>query len=136
MTKKQRYIHGAQSKNISSNIILDDGTYRSAKGKDIIVIQTKGGNKNFITDVIYVPSFSYNLLSIGQLMQKVFSVHFDDGKCKKCYKKKNIIVANIEMKNKTFSIMLSLNNNCAFKVRDANLSQHLRFGHLNQKCFH
>ncbi|KAG6473883.1 hypothetical protein ZIOFF_067801 [Zingiber officinale] len=124
--------------NISSSIILGDGTYRSAKGKGTIAVQTKEGNKNLITDVLYVPSLSYNLLSIGQLIQKDFSVHFDVGKCKIFDKKRNTVVANVEMKNKTFSITLPLNNDCAFKVEDADLSHlwHLRYGHLNQRGLH
>ncbi|KAG6512625.1 hypothetical protein ZIOFF_030750 [Zingiber officinale] len=77
--------------NISSSIILGVGTYRSVKGKDTIVVQTKEGNKNLIIDILYVPSLSYNLLSIGQLIQKDFSVHFDVGSAKLFIKRKILL---------------------------------------------
>ncbi|XP_047324610.1 uncharacterized protein LOC124928124 [Impatiens glandulifera] len=53
---------------ITSTIVLGDGSYQDAKEKGTIVVPTSGGNKKFITDVLYVPNISYNLLSIGQLI--------------------------------------------------------------------
>ncbi|XP_022876705.1 uncharacterized protein LOC111394888 [Olea europaea var. sylvestris] len=68
--------------NITSQVILGDGTCRDAVGKGTIAVQIKEGNKKLITDVLYVPNLSHNLLSVGQLIQSDFSVHFDDGACK------------------------------------------------------
>ncbi|XP_022849751.1 uncharacterized protein LOC111371808 [Olea europaea var. sylvestris] len=68
--------------NITSQVILGDGTSRDAVGKGTIAVQIKEGNKKLITDVLYVPNLSHNLLSVGQLIQSDFSVHFDDGACK------------------------------------------------------
>lgn len=48
----------------------------------------------------YVPNLSHNLLSVGQLIQNYFSVHFDDGKCKILDKMRNVVTENIEMRNK------------------------------------
>ncbi|XP_022899339.1 uncharacterized protein LOC111412640 [Olea europaea var. sylvestris] len=81
--------------NITSKIILGDGTQRSAERNGIIAVQTKGSNRKLITDILYVPNLSYNLLNIGQLLQENFSVHFDDERCKIFNKKKNVIVANL-----------------------------------------
>ncbi|KAL0345816.1 UNVERIFIED_CONTAM: hypothetical protein Sradi_4412900 [Sesamum radiatum] len=56
--------------NVTSQIILGDSSQRSAKEKGTIAIHTKEGNKKLITDVLYVPNLSHNLLSVGQLIQK------------------------------------------------------------------
>ncbi|KAG6486736.1 hypothetical protein ZIOFF_055315 [Zingiber officinale] len=67
--------------NITSQIILGDGSRKSGKGKGDIAVQTKEGKEKLITDVLYVPELSHNLLSVGQLMEKNFSFLFDDGRC-------------------------------------------------------
>ncbi|KAL0318774.1 UNVERIFIED_CONTAM: hypothetical protein Sangu_2033600 [Sesamum angustifolium] len=87
--------------NVSSQIILSDGSQRSAKGKGTIGFHTKEGNKKLITDVLSVLNLWHNLLCVGQLIQEDYSVYFDDGRCKIFDKKKNVVIANVEMRNKT-----------------------------------
>ncbi|KAL0442100.1 UNVERIFIED_CONTAM: hypothetical protein Sradi_0148900 [Sesamum radiatum] len=87
--------------NVSSQIILSDGSQRSAKGKGTIAIHTKEGNKKLITDVLSVPNLWHNLLC-GQLIQKDYPVYFDDGRCRIFDKKKNVVTVNVEMRNKNF----------------------------------
>ncbi|OIT27673.1 retrovirus-related pol polyprotein from transposon tnt 1-94, partial [Nicotiana attenuata] len=47
-----------------------------AVGKEKIRITVKDGSSNFISDVFYVPSFHHNLLSLGQLSEKGYDLHF------------------------------------------------------------
>lgn len=121
--------------NITSQIILGDGSQRSAEGKGTIVVRTKEGNQKLITGVLYMPNLSHNLLSVGQHIQKNFLVHFDDGRYKILDKKKNVVFTNIEMRNKTFPLMLSFHDNHTLKVESADSSYlwHLHYGHLYNK---
>ncbi|XP_027096096.1 uncharacterized protein [Coffea arabica] len=48
------------------------------KGKIRIILQD--GSSNFSFDVLYVPSLYYNLLSLGQLSEKGYDLHFKYGK--------------------------------------------------------
>lgn len=122
--------------NITSQIILGDGSRKSGKGKGDIAVQTKEGKEKLITDVLYVPELSHNLLSVGQLMEKNFSFLFDDGRCQIFDKTNKVIVTNIEMKNKTFSLTMPLVEDRALKVDNAELSSlwHLRYGHLHDRA--
>ena len=43
---------------------LGDGLLKKVEGKGTIVVHTKEGNQKFI-HVLYVPSLSQNLLSVG-----------------------------------------------------------------------
>ncbi|KAG6487034.1 hypothetical protein ZIOFF_055615 [Zingiber officinale] len=108
--------------NITSQIILGDGSQKSGKGKGDIAVQTKEGQEKLITDVLYVPELSHNLLSVGQLMEKNFSFLFDDGRCQIFDKTNKVIVTNIEMKNKTFSLTMPLVEDRALKVDNAELT--------------
>ena len=63
-------------------VTLEDGKLKKVEGKGTIVVHTEEGNQKFIHDVLYVPSLSQNLLSIGQLLRKGYSLYFDDGVCK------------------------------------------------------
>ena len=48
----------------TSVVKLGDGKLKKVEGKGTIVVHTKEGNQKFI-HVLYVPSLSQNLLSVG-----------------------------------------------------------------------
>ena len=73
---------------------LGDGLLKKVEGKGTIVVHTKEGNQKFILDVLYVPSLSQNLLSVGQLLRKGYSLHFVDGVCI-VYDKKNKLTVGL-----------------------------------------
>ncbi|KAK4421965.1 hypothetical protein Salat_2147200 [Sesamum alatum] len=52
------------------------------------------------------------------------------------YKKRNVVIAIVAMRNKTFPLMIPLVSDRALKFDDADLSTlwHLRYGHLNNKA--
>lgn len=62
--------------NFNSEVKLGDGKLHRTEGKGTIAVQTKGGNKKLIGDVLYVPNLTSNLLSVGQLLRKGYSVFF------------------------------------------------------------
>lgn len=121
---------------VSSQVKLGDGKLQNVEGKGVIVVYTKGGNKRLISDVLYVPGLTQNLLSVGQLLQKDYALKFDNGECIIIDKKKNFTVAKVKMTpNKIFPLMMPLNENFALKGEKINDSYlwHLRYGHLNYK---
>jgi hypothetical protein len=63
----------------------------------------------FIRDVLLVPDLKQNLLSVGQLVNNGYAVHFEDGGCKIFDRKdKNKIIARIQMeKSRSFPLRIS-----------------------------
>ncbi|KAJ0504766.1 putative RNA-directed DNA polymerase [Helianthus annuus] len=53
----------------------------SVEGKGKVKIELDNGGYRLLDDVYYASSLEYNLLSVGQLMRKGYSLFFDDGKC-------------------------------------------------------
>ena len=79
----------------TSVVKLGDGKLKKVEGKGTVVVHTEEGNQKFIHDVLYVPSLSQNLLSVGQLLRKGYSLLFDDGECTVYDKKHKLNVAKI-----------------------------------------
>ena len=52
-----------------------------SQGKGTVMVETKKGTK-FIKDVLMVPNLKENLLSIGQIMENGYSLHFEKDTCK------------------------------------------------------
>lgn len=77
----------------SSEVKLGDGKIHEVKGKGVIAVNSNGGNSKLIHDVLYVPGLTSNLLSVGQLLRKNYSVKFDGNESIIYDKNKNIIVA-------------------------------------------
>lgn len=122
--------------NFSSEVKLGDGKLHRSKGKGSIAVQTKGGNKKIINDVLYVPNLTSNLLSVGQLLQRGYSVFFEDEKCIIFDRRSNCTIAIISMSsNKVFPLSLSLEEKVAYTSENFDQSQlwHLRYSHLNWK---
>ncbi|XP_058782486.1 uncharacterized protein LOC131656930 [Vicia villosa] len=62
-----------------SKVNLANNSSLQAEGNVDIVIQRSNGVKAMIKYVLYVPGIKYNLLSVGQLVKKGFSVVMKDG---------------------------------------------------------
>ena len=93
----------------TSQVKLGDGKLQGAKGKGVTTVNTKQGNEKLISDVLYVPNMTQNLLSLGQLIQKGYSINFEDKKCRIFYKKNNLQVEIVKMcKNKVFPFIMPL----------------------------
>ncbi|XP_016730377.1 uncharacterized protein [Gossypium hirsutum] len=64
----------------TSKIRIEDGKLIEAKGKGNVLVSTGSGNK-LITYVLFVPDIDQNLLSVGQLVEKGYTLVFKDGCC-------------------------------------------------------
>ena len=65
---------------ITSKVKVGNGEYLNVKGKGTAAISTPSGIK-LISDVLYVPEISRNLLNVGQMIKKGFSLHFEKMSC-------------------------------------------------------
>ena len=113
---------------------LGDGLLKKVEGKGTIVVHTKEGNQKFIHDVLYVPSLSQNLLNVGQLLRKGYSLYFDDGVCTVYDKKNKLTMSKVGMsQNNVFPLGMPLHEKIALKSEAVDESHlwHLRYGHLN-----
>ncbi|XP_017639803.1 uncharacterized protein LOC108481149 [Gossypium arboreum] len=63
-----------------SKVRIGNGKLIEAKGKGKAVIGTKSSNKT-ISEVLYVPDIDQNLLSVGQLLEKRYSLIFEGKVC-------------------------------------------------------
>ncbi|XP_031127533.1 uncharacterized protein LOC116029625 [Ipomoea triloba] len=67
-------------KTVISKVKIGNGQYIEVKGKGTVAIEGPSGIK-LISDVMLVPEISQNLLSVGQLLEKGYSVIFKNIMC-------------------------------------------------------
>ncbi|XP_062089469.1 uncharacterized protein LOC133796003 [Humulus lupulus] len=81
-----------------TKVKIGNGDFMEAVGKGTIVIDTKKG-KRYINDVLLVPNINQNLLSVGQMVEKGYFLHFE-GDSYTIYDKqdKSFEIAKIKMK--------------------------------------
>jgi len=117
-----------------SNVRLGDNKKIQVESRGTVSIITSQGNAKILEDVMFVPSLSHNLLSIGQLMISGYSIFFDDGVCTIKNKKSEKIIAKVPMaNNKMFPLEVSMVERCTMVASGDNETRlwHLRYGHLN-----
>ncbi|XP_006593150.1 uncharacterized protein [Glycine max] len=59
---------------VKSKIKFADNNSVTAEGIGKVMIQRKDGQHSFINDVLYVPNMKNNMLSLGQLLEKGYSM--------------------------------------------------------------
>jgi len=62
-----------------SRVKVGNGEFLEVKGRGSVNVQTISGIK-IIPDVLFIPEISQHLLSVGQMMEKNYSLHFKDHK--------------------------------------------------------
>ncbi|RVX19445.1 Retrovirus-related Pol polyprotein from transposon TNT 1-94 [Vitis vinifera] len=67
-------------KTYNSTVKVGNGGYVDVKGRGTIAIKTNSGIK-LIFDVLFVPDISQNLLSVGQMLEKQYSLQFKHNQC-------------------------------------------------------
>ncbi|WVZ24094.1 hypothetical protein V8G54_002638 [Vigna mungo] len=112
----------------------DDSTLK-VEGMGDVVINRRSGSKAIISNVLFVPEMKYNLLSLGQLVEKDFKVVMGDQKQVKLYDNNGRMILSSKLsKNRTFQVCLDTveNMQCFSAIEnDESWIWHLRFGHLN-----
>jgi transposase InsO family protein len=119
--------------NVNGNVSFGDASKVRVKGEGKILVQLKDGNQRCISNVYYVPDMKSNILSLGQLLEKGYSVYMMD---KSLYLRDNDnkLLAHVEMaKNRMFLLNIKNVRVTCLKacVGDESWLWHFRFGHLN-----
>ncbi|XP_052193895.1 uncharacterized protein LOC127802223 [Diospyros lotus] len=92
----------------SGTITFGDLSQRSVKGKGKILLQLKTGGRSYISDVYYVPEMKNNILSLGQLLERVYDIQMR-GDTLSMFDKNYVLVAAIKMaKNCMFPLHLNM----------------------------
>ncbi|WJX17654.1 hypothetical protein P8452_07542 [Trifolium repens] len=89
-------------KSFYSKVTIGNGEHVDVKGKGVVAVETPSCIK-YISEVLFVPEINQSLLSVGQMMEKNYSLHFK-------YKKCTILdpigskLMTVEMRGKSFPI--------------------------------
>lgn len=118
---------------IKSTVQFADNSVISAKGVGKVMIKRKDGEEAFISDVLFVPSMKHNLLSVGQLVEKGYTMTLGQNQMKVYDDHSRLILEAPLSKNRTFKIGIQVLEKHCFSANtaDADWLWHYRFGHLN-----
>ncbi|KAL0343430.1 UNVERIFIED_CONTAM: hypothetical protein Sangu_1230400 [Sesamum angustifolium] len=101
-----------------TNVKLGDNHIVKVEGKGSVAINTKKGTR-IINDVMYIPNLRTNLFSVGQMMEKGYTLHFGGDSCT-IYdnKDKTLKIAEVRMKeHRCFPIHLQYMGRTAMKAQ-------------------
>jgi len=116
----------------TSKVRIGNGQNTIVKGKGTIAILSCSGTK-LISDVLYVPEIDQNLLSVSQLIEKGFKVHFED---KHCLIKdaSGQEMFKVKMRGKSFTLYPLEEKQTAFTVKESVTEiWHKRLGHYHHQ---
>jgi hypothetical protein len=70
----QRDLFGDLDETVKGQVIFGDTSKVPVKGRGNILIRLKNDDHSYIVDVYYVLAIKHNLLSIGQLLEKGYTL--------------------------------------------------------------
>ncbi|KAI5432846.1 hypothetical protein KIW84_020233 [Lathyrus oleraceus] len=115
------------------NVSFGDASKVKVEGKGTIRYLQKNGLIGSIQDVYYVPNLKTNILSLGQLTEKGYSILMKE---RTLYLKDKLghLIARVEMeRNRMYKLnLINVREKCLqVNVEDKASLWHLRFGHLH-----
>jgi len=118
---------------INRKIRFADNSIVCATDIGKVLIHRKDGKKACITHVLYVPNMRSNLISIGQLLQKGYTMKVEAQTMKVFDSKNRLILKALLSKQRTFKINISvIEDKCLLsEVKSENWLWHQRYGHIN-----
>ncbi|GKA13909.1 retrovirus-related pol polyprotein from transposon TNT 1-94 [Tanacetum coccineum] len=124
------FVEMEQSK---GNVTFGDESKAPVKGKGKILIRAKDGSHQYISDVYNVPNLKSNILSVGQLLEKNYDIHFKD-RSATIRNQEGKLIAKVPMtKNRMFILNIQHDEAKCLKscLEDHSWLWHMRYGHLN-----
>jgi hypothetical protein len=120
-------------KTVRRKIRFGDGSYVIAEGIGNVAIRREDGTKVIVSDVLYVPQMKSNLLSLGQLLEKGYSMNMNGNYMEVFDSKKKVVLKVSMSRNRTFKVGVnSIDQKCLIAQEDDIMWKwHKRMGHLN-----
>jgi hypothetical protein len=117
---------------IQNRVWFADNSTVTSVGKGRIQIRRKDGKVAYISDVLYVPAMKHNLLSVGQLVEKGFSMNLKDIMMR-VYDPQGVMILKAPLAtNRTFQIDMQVAESMCFSATISDQTWlWLRMGHLN-----
>ncbi|GJZ28932.1 retrovirus-related pol polyprotein from transposon TNT 1-94 [Tanacetum coccineum] len=129
-SEEDLFVEMEQSK---GNVTFGDESKAQVKRKGKILIRAKDGSHQYILDVYNVPNLKSNILSVGQLLEKNYYIHFKD--CSAIIRnQEGKLIAKVPMtKNQMFILNIQHDEAKCLKscLEDHSWLWHMRYGHLN-----
>lgn len=122
------------SKRTKINCVNDENM--NAKGMENVKVKLNNGKTALIKDVWYVSGMNSNLMSVGQLIEKGFSVTMKDNLLKLYDCNKKLIMQYELGGSKTFKVNVPITDTQCFSARNVEGESelwHKRSGHLHYK---
>ncbi|XP_073223563.1 uncharacterized protein [Cicer arietinum] len=131
--ESQMAVENSDSDEVKREIRFADNSSITTEGVGKVMIQRRDDKQSFICDVLYVPNMKNNLLSLGQLLEKGYSMKMEHVEMRLFDSSRRLILKAPLSENRTFKIDVQINENkcLAAKVRNEDWLRHQRFGHLN-----
>ncbi|KAM0042466.1 putative RNA-directed DNA polymerase, protein kinase RLK-Pelle-CrRLK1L-1 family [Helianthus debilis subsp. tardiflorus] len=100
------------------------------EGKGVVRINTGPGRFKLLSDVYYAPTLGYNLLSVGQLMRKGYSLLFEDGMCN--IRSRDVTLMHIHVSNNNMFVLdATKSGKCTPSDTSVIQLWHKRYAHVN-----
>jgi len=118
---------------VNRKIRFADNSMVSAAGIGKVLIHRKDGKKASITDVLYVPNMKSNLISIGQLLHKGYTMKME-AQAMIAYDCKNRLILKAPLsKQRTFKININVieDRYLLSETKGENWLWHQRYEHIN-----
>lgn len=120
------------NESFNDTVKLGNNSKISVMGKGNIQLQI-GGHTVKICDVFYVPELKSNLISMGQLQEKEYTITIRKGCCQVMHPKKGLIAQITMTANRMFPLHIQHDIQTCFNMQmsDSSWLWHMRYGHLN-----
>jgi transposase InsO family protein len=129
----KKYLFVELTEGVRGKVNLGDSSKLPVEGKGKIKICQNDGKKGYISDVYYVPNMKSNILSIGQLLEKGYTIHMENYSLI-LRDARGGIMAHVPMTNhRMFPLHLNIKSKkCFYGLKESeSWKWHLRFGHLH-----
>jgi len=92
---------------VRSSVRFADNNTITVEGVGKVMITRKDGKTAYMSDVLYVPNMKYNLLSLGQLLEKGYTMSMQQNHIEVYDGQQRLILRAPLSRNRTFKINLN-----------------------------
>lgn len=119
---------------VRRSICFVDNNMVTLKGMGNIRVKRKDGHEFIISDVLYVPPMASNLINLGQLLEKDYTMKMEIKELKVFDEMSRIMLKEPLSTKREFKVMINMiDHQClaSTTIEDKKWVWHQRFGHLN-----